>query len=129
MRHGDHGAGVDLQRPLQPGHGLGIEMVGRLVQEEQVGLGQEQPAECHPPSFTARQRADVGIPRGETEGIHGDLERAVELPGAGGIDLRLQVGLLGEERVNIRIRITEGSTHLVVAVDQLLGFAHALSRP
>ena len=50
--HRDDRAGVHLQRPFQPGHGLGVEMVGGLVQEEQVGFGKEQAAERDPPSFT-----------------------------------------------------------------------------
>ena len=126
MGHGDDGARVHLQRPLQPGDRLGVEVVGRLVQEEQVGLGQEQPAERDPPSLAARQRAHVGVARWEPEGIHGDLERAVELPGAGGVDLDLQVGLLGQQRVDVGVRLAEGGAHLVEPVDQLLRLAHAL---
>ena len=126
MGHGDDGSRVHLQRPLQPRHGLGVEMVGRLVQEEQVGLGQEQPAQRHPPSLAARERADVGITRWEAERIHRDLEGAVELPGAGGIDLGLQVGLLGQQGVDVGLGIAEGGAHLVVAVDQLLGLAHTI---
>ena len=119
-------AGVHLQRPLQPGHRLGVEMVGRLVQEQQVGLGQEQPAQRHPPSLATRERPDVGVARREAERVHGDLEGAVELPGAGGIDLGLEVGLLGQQRVDVGVGVAEGGAHLVVPVDQLLGLAHTL---
>ena len=124
--HRDDGAGVHLQRPLQPGHRLGVEMVGRLVQQEQVGLGQEQPAQRDPPPLTAREGAHVGVARWEPERVHGDLEGAVELPGAGGIDLGLEVGLLGQQRVDVGVGLAEGGAHLVVPVDQLLRLAHAL---
>ena len=126
MGHRDDGARIHLQRPLQPGDRLGIEVVGRLVQEEQVGLGQEQPAQGHPPSLPPRERADVGVTGREPERVHGDLEGAVELPGAGGVDLGLEVGLLGQQRVNVRVGLAEGGAHLVVPVDQLLRLAHAL---
>ncbi len=126
MGHGDDRARVHLEGPLQPGHGLRIEVVGRLIEEEQVRLGQEQPAQRDPPPFTPRERAHVGITRREPESIHGDLERAVELPRAGGVDLGLEVGLLGQERVDIGVGFAEGRADLVVAVDQLLGLTDPL---
>ena len=125
MGHRDDRAGVHLQRPLQPGHGLGVEMVGGLVQEEQVGLGEEQAAQRHPPSFATRQRGHVGVARREAERIHGDLEGPVELPCSGGIDLGLEVGLLGQQRIDVGVGVAEGGAHLVVPVDQLLRLAHS----
>ncbi len=38
MRHGDDGAGIFLQMPFQPGDRFGVEMVGRLVEQQQIGL-------------------------------------------------------------------------------------------
>ena len=38
VRHGDDGAGVLGQMPLEPGDALGVEMVRRLVEQQQVGL-------------------------------------------------------------------------------------------
>ena len=89
-------------------------------------MDKQQPAERHPPPLAPRERADVGVPRREPERVHGDLEGAVELPGAGGVDLGLQIGLLGQQRVDVGVGVAEGGAHLVVAVDQLLGLAHAL---
>ena len=37
VRDGDDGAGVVLEEPLEPGDRLGVEMVGRLVEQQQVG--------------------------------------------------------------------------------------------
>ncbi len=36
---GHHGAAVVVQEALQPGHRFGIEVVGRLVQQQHVGVG------------------------------------------------------------------------------------------
>ena len=53
--HRDDRARVLLQGPLEPGDRLGVEVVGRLVEEEQVGPGQQQPAQRDPPALAARQ--------------------------------------------------------------------------
>ena len=126
MRDGDDRAGVLLERPFQPGDRFGVEVVGRLVEEQQVGLGEQEPAQRDPAALTAREGPDLGVARREAECVHRDLEGAVEVPGAGGVDLGLEVGLLLEERVDVRVGITESGADLVVAVDQLLGLADAL---
>ena len=41
---------------LQPGDGLGVEVVGGLVQQQQVGRAQQQPAERHAPALAAGER-------------------------------------------------------------------------
>ena len=40
----DDGAGVLLEEALEPVHRLGVEVVGRLVEEQQVGVAEQQPA-------------------------------------------------------------------------------------
>ncbi len=54
---GDHGAGVLLQEPLEPGDRLGVEVVGRLVEQQQVGPREQQPAQRDPAPLAARQGA------------------------------------------------------------------------
>ncbi len=41
MRHGHNGAMIFLQVALQPGHRLGVEMVGRFVHQQQIGFLKE----------------------------------------------------------------------------------------
>ena len=117
----DHGARVLLQGALEPGHRLGVEVVGGLVEQEEVGLGEEQPAQGHPAALAAGEGGDVGVPGREAQRVHGDLEGPVEVPGAGGVDLVLQVGLLGQELVEVGVRLAHRRAHLVEPVDQLLG--------
>jgi hypothetical protein len=38
VRHQHHRSGIVLEEALQPGHRLGVEMVGRLVQQQEIGL-------------------------------------------------------------------------------------------
>ena len=99
-------------------------MVGGLVEEQQVGLGQEQAAQRHPAPLTTGECGDVSVPRGAAQGVHGDLEGALEVPRAGGVDLVLEFGLLGQELVEVGVGVAEGGAHLVVAVHHLFGLAH-----
>ena len=126
MGHRDDRARVFLQGPLEPGDRLCVEMVGGLVEEEQVGPGQEQAAQSDPTALAARQGPHVGLARREPERVHGDLEGAVELPGSGRVDLGLEVGLLSEERVDVGVGRAEGRTDIVEAVDELLRLADPL---
>ena len=126
VRDRDDGARVLLERPLEPGDGLGVEVVGRLIEEEEVGFGQQQPAQRDPSTLATRERGDVGVARRQSERVHRDLEGAIEVPGAGGVDLGLQVALLGDERVDVGIGIAKGGAHLVEAIDETLRLTHAL---
>ena len=74
VRHGEDGAGVFRQMLLQPGDGLGVEMVGRLVQQKQVRLLEQQLAECDPATLTTGELGDVGIARRQPQRIHGLIE-------------------------------------------------------
>ena len=53
----DDGAGVLGQVLLQPEHALGVEVVGRLVEQQQVGLLQQQLAQRDPAPLTAGELA------------------------------------------------------------------------
>ena len=88
------GAGVALQRLLEPRHRLGVEVVGGLVEQQQVGLRQQQPAQRHAAALATGERGDVGVAGREPQGVHGDLDLAVEVVGALGLDLGLEAGLL-----------------------------------
>ena len=64
---GDHGAGVIVQEALQPGDGLGVQVVGRLIQQQHVGAREQQAAEGDTAAFTTGQHADIGIPRRQAQ--------------------------------------------------------------
>ena len=101
----DDRARVLLQEPLQPVHGLGIEVVRGLVEQEQVRVLQEQPGERHAALLAAGQRRDVGIVRWATERVHRDVDVAFEVPGVGGVDLVLESGLLGADGLVVGVRL------------------------
>ena len=63
MRDRDHGAGEAHQELFQPFHRLGIEVVGRLVQQQHVGLFQQQLAQRDAALLAAGKILDQRIPR------------------------------------------------------------------
>ena len=99
-----HGAGVLGEMALEPGDRLGVEVVGRLVEEQQVGLAQEQPAKRHAPPLAARERLHRHVAGRQAQGVHRDFELPVELPGVRRVDRVLQPGLLGEQLLHRRRR-------------------------
>ena len=104
----DQGAAVIAQKPLQPQGGFEVEMIGRLVEQQQVGLGEEDRGErdAHPPAarqignrpalhrvVEAEPGEDAGGPARRRMGIDLD-EPGLDLGGA----QRLRPGLpLGEQ--------------------------------
>ena len=120
---GHDGPRILLQGPLQPGDRLGVEMVGGLVEQQQVGL------ESRSRQRATRRRSppdsvDIGVAGREPQGIHGDLELAVEIPGTRGVDAVLQMGLLGEQLVEVGVGVAHRRAHLVEAHQQRLDLRH-----
>ena len=89
VRDGDDRAGVVLQKPLEPGDRLRVEMVRRLVEQQEIGRLQQQPAQRHAAALAARQRRDIGVRRRQAQRVHRQLEPRIEIPGVRGVDLVL----------------------------------------
>ncbi len=64
-------------------------MVGGLVQQQQVGLFQQHPAERHPAALATRQGRHVGVARRQPEGVHRHVHLVVDLPRPSRVDLVL----------------------------------------
>ncbi len=103
MGDGDDGAGVFLQVLLEPQHRLGVEVVGGLVEEEQVWGLEEQLAQGHPALLATGEHGDVGLGRRTAQRVHGLLELGVEVPRVAVVDLVLELGHLGAEHVVVGI--------------------------
>ena len=124
------GARIIAQMAFQPVHALGVEMVGRLVEQQQVGLVEQQLAQRDAAALAARQLGDVGVVGRAAQRVHRQIDLAVEVPQVLGVDLVLQLGHL----VGGLVGVVGGD--LVVAVEQrLLGgdalhdvLAHGLFR-
>ena len=63
VRDEHHGAGVIGQERLEPGDGVDVEMVRRLVEQEEIGLAHQRAREQHAATPSTRQRVDDGLGR------------------------------------------------------------------
>ena len=96
-------------------------MVGGLVEQQHVGLREEQPAERHAPLLAARERLHVGVAGREAQRVHRDLERALELPRVRRVDLVLELALLLHQRGHLVVgeRLGELRGDLLEAAQQV----------
>lgn len=121
-----HGAGEVVQEMLQPGHRVGVQVVGRFVQQQHVGSRQQQAAQRYAALFAAGQVLDLGIPRRQAQGVGGDFQLAFQVVSVGCLQDRLQLGLLGGQGVEVGIRLGIGGIDLVQPRLGLLDLADGL---
>ena len=119
--------GDDQHRPrelaevlLEPGHRLGVEVVGGLVEEDEVGRREKELAERDAALLAARELAHVGIAGRAAERVHRHLDLRFEVPEVLAVDLVLELGAL--------LRRLVGVVHhqFVVAVEDRLLLGDAL---
>ncbi len=106
--HGDDRARILLEEMLEPAHRLGVEVVGRFVEQQHVGLRQQQPAQRDAAPLAARDLRDVGVPRRQAQRVGGHLELVVEVVAVGRLDDRLELRLLGGDLVEVGVRLGVG---------------------
>ncbi len=76
-------------------------MVGRLVEQQHVGLLQQQAAQCHTAAFTSRKGVDNLVVGRALEGIHGAFEFGIDVPCVGGVEGILQFALALDEGIHL----------------------------
>ena len=118
--HRHHGAGELVQEALQPGHGLGVQVVGGLIQQQHVRGAHQQAAQCHPAALTTGQVGYIGVPGRKAQGVGGDIQAALDIVRVGGLDNAFQFRLLLGQLLEIRVFLGVGGVHLFQA---LLGAA------
>ena len=87
---------------------------------------EEQPGERDPALLAAGQGRDVGVVGRAAQGVHRDVDVALEVPGVGGVDLVLERGLLRADGVVVGVRVGPFGHDGVVGVDQVLDRADAI---
>ena len=85
---------------LEPRDRFRVEVVGRLVEQQEIGGTQKEPAEGHATPFAARERGDIRIAGRTPQRVHRHLDLRIELPGADLIDPILHASLLGQHLVH-----------------------------
>ncbi len=114
----DDGPAVLAEEPLQPLDRLGVEMVRRLVEQEQVRVLEQQPAERHAALLAAREPGHLGVVRRTAQGVHRDVDVAFQVPRVGGRDPVLEDGLLGADGLVVGVRVGPARHHGVVLLDE-----------
>jgi hypothetical protein len=106
------------QMLLQPGDALGVEVVGRLVEQQDVGLFEQQLGQRDAALLAAGQIVDRAVARRAAQRIHRDLELVVEAPAVDRVDLLLKLAHLRHQRVEVGVlgRIAHDRRDLVEAV-------------
>ena len=130
MGHGYHGTLVLLQVLLQPVYRLGVEVVGRLVQQQDVGLLQKQAAQSHAAALASGQLGYLLVLGRATQRVHSPLQAVVQVPGVTGVKLVLKLGLACYQLIHlIRILqyfgIGERLVHAVKLSQQVKSRLHA----
>ncbi|CAL9518780.1 hypothetical protein SUDANB114_03767 [Nocardiopsis dassonvillei] len=120
----DDGARVLGQVLLQPVHTLGVEVVGGLVEQQQVGLLQQELAQGHAALLATGELGDGGVAGRATQRVHRLLQLAVQVPGAPVVELLLELAHLLEQVVGVVRRHLLGD--LVEAGQHRLGLGDAV---
>ena len=110
----EDGARIIVQMVFQPGHRFGVEVVGRLVEQQKLGLFEQEPAQRDAAALAAGELADVGLVERAAQRVHRQIDLGVEIPQPLGLDLVLELGHL----VGGLVGIIDGE--LVVSVDDRL---------
>ena len=77
-----NGGGIGLQEVLQPQHRLQVEVVGGLVEQQQVGLREQQAGECHAHPPAAGEAVERTVLRFLVEA---EAEQDLRRPAGGGV--------------------------------------------
>ena len=126
MGDGQHRARIVLEELLEPQHAFGIQVVGGLVQKQQVGGLQQQAAQGHATALAAREDSHGRVGVGALQRVHGLGELGIQIPPVGGIDLVLELAHLVHERVEVGVRCCHLLADLVEAghLGQHVGEGH-----
>ena len=90
MSNGKNGTRVLREVQLEPQDRLGIEVVGRFVEKEQIWFLKQQLAQSNSSALSTGKVSYRGVTGRASKGVHGLFQLAVEIPSVKVIDLLLQ---------------------------------------
>ncbi len=99
--NGDYRSLILLQVLFQPVDALGIEVVGRLVEQQHIGLLQEQTAEGHAAALTTGEVGNGQVALRAAQCCHGAVELGIHVPCVGGVDNVLHFSLALHQLVHL----------------------------
>ncbi|MPM80057.1 hypothetical protein SDC9_127102 [bioreactor metagenome] len=121
VSHQQTAAAIGGEKFFDPADRLDVEMVGRLVQQQQIRLGNDRPRQSDPAFFTAGKIADPGFRARDPQLVHHRCKLRLRMPGV----------VQGQQMFDLRM--FGGSGALFIAAQQfvniVLPFAYDLDRP
>ncbi len=126
MGNRDDRAFVVLEVLFQPANRLGVQVVGRFVQQQDVRLFEQQATERHTPPFTAGEHVDGRVAGRAAQGVHGQLQLAVQIPCVQRVQAVLHLALAVHELVHFGV--AHGFAKLGVDLVELAQRVHHLLR-
>ena len=123
VRDGEHRSLVLVEELLEPQDRLGVQVVRRFVQKQQVRRLKQQAAERHAPAFAAGEHVHRHIGVGALQRVHRLRELAVQIPAVDCVDSILQLAHFRHERVEVGVGLGHEPADLVEAIDLRLHVA------
>ncbi len=102
-------------------------MVGRFVEQQQVGGFKQQLAQRHATALTTGAHGNRGVRVRTLQCVHGLLELGIDVPAVGRVDLVLELAHFLHQRVEVRVRIGHLLADLVEAFHLRGDFAECQS--
>ena len=103
VRHRDDRPGKAREKLFEPLHALGVEMIGRFVEQQHVGFREQQAAQRDAALLAARERLDLRIPGRKAQRVGSDFELLLDVVAAFGEEHRFEARLLFGERFEIGV--------------------------
>ena len=111
---------------LEPVDGLSVEVVGGLVEEQQVGRLEQQLAQRDAAALAAGEHVDDGVRRRALESVHRLVQAGVDVPCLVRVEEGLEVTHLGQQGVEVRVRLGHLVADLLEAGHLRLDLGHCL---
>ena len=113
--YGNHRTFILLQMLFQPVDTFRVQVVGRLVQQQDIRLLQQQAAQGHTAALTSREVLHRLVFGRTAQRIHGAFQFAVQIPCVRSVNDVLQLSLTGKECIHLLwVLIVFGKPELVV---------------
>lgn len=90
-------------------------MVGWFVQQQQIGLGQQELTQSDSASFTTGKVRHRLVSGWAAKSIHRLIQLGVDVPGIGGVDLFLELTHFFHQRFKVSVRVGHLIADLVIA--------------
>ena len=113
VRNRNHGTREVVQEVLQPGDRIGIQVVGRFIEQQHVRGRQQQATKGNTALLTTRQVLYLGIPGRQAQRIGCNFQLALKVVPVACLQDRFELGLFCGQLVEVGIRVGIFGIHLI----------------